>query len=1150
MVNSPEKQNQAESNVTIEQLQQEVGQTQQALDLLKKDAQSPDKQQKTEAMQTQISMLKGKLTEALQKETDEAKKQQISDLQKQLETTSSELANLAQTVSTNSNQSSQNPNQKDKGFLAKTGDFISENVNAVASADTWKKETGMNILRTAGFAAAWYAAWSGIKGVWNWMFGDKDEEEKEENSDSEDGETPKKKDKKEKKGFWKSGFGQVLKWTGITGAVGTAGYYLGKYYGRWGKEAADATSSSSTQATNTEHLKEENPERFKKYQGMGINIDAQYNQLMKKELDAGWWGMSIADGYIKYIDKTNLSKDDFLATVPMCVDNEFNSVDNLLSEGGYYGYLREKNFQELKDFILGKGSEWISKIMGPYLVKLTSFIPFVWDNWTDSVKKWLESGKPEEREEEMKLFFRQYAKVISYVQDKRAKLVEQIVQEKMKTVGENFSTVEDAIDDEEWFEKYIATDGRYKNFMGGKLHQAVDVMQSEKIFDGQLSERMKMQMASADAERDVILKNKDWKDALQRAIQQKENLTPETNREGLQVCKDVNADLEENFDKSWTYLYFGSLHTAINSETKNIQEFMKESGLNALKAWIQESLKHYEELFTSGKMTSQDVENYKNLVNSYFAMKKEVLIGAKSIQQMKSDNASFTERALNIWSAAVGDLWQQTKAALSSFKDENRLTWWGQLTLPLIVWGSAVSLVGKWKGNTILQTFGRYIRTSDPFHVVRNMKGKIMRRVWAKDLNWSPGWLLRSRYNIPNGDQLLFQDIIEGKVNGKSAQKILSKGNDLWKIGHGKRGLSDFLKTMAAQEDSVFPAAKIEMLFNNKYEIAFMKNESLRKMFFRLDNTQSRVVWSIINGYRKKVYVPYDMPHLDPMMKFLLGDNWVIPPYMKLSDEQKLLFKQICESGHFTKIDELYHVINNIDKVDVKGVDLKKVTRLADELAETLSDFADVNKLRSKTAQSISQPLDGLSDAIDHVAKDTAVYKRVSQDFDQALDILENDLKKEMSALSDPNQLSPKAKQLQKKIWAMSDFRDAVLKKTEKEIAKSEELLTIFKKGSNLSHAAEQLHTLSKLEGQKFISDVLDSKTGKQLEKSFDDVIKTLDDAAIRALKGKNTGIADEALEALADTFKAAKAQKQVRKNADEVLVLIKSAFKFFSKLT
>lgn len=121
------KQNQVESNVTIERLQQEVGQTQQALDLLKKDAQSPDKQQKTEAMQTQISMLKGKLTEALQKETDEAKKQQISDLQKQLETTSLELASLAQAVSTNSNQSSQNPDQTDKGFLDENGNKTNKN---------------------------------------------------------------------------------------------------------------------------------------------------------------------------------------------------------------------------------------------------------------------------------------------------------------------------------------------------------------------------------------------------------------------------------------------------------------------------------------------------------------------------------------------------------------------------------------------------------------------------------------------------------------------------------------------------------------------------------------------------------------------------------------------------------------------------------------------------------------------------------------------------------------------------------------------------------------------------------------------------------------------------------------------------------------
>ena len=95
------------------------------------------------------------------------------------------------------------------------------------------------------------------------MFGDKDEEEKEENSDSEDGETPKKKDKKEKKGFWKSGFGQVLKWTGITGVVGTAGSYLGKYFGRWGKEA---DKSDANKFKDYDTFMKEHPEEAERYE--------------------------------------------------------------------------------------------------------------------------------------------------------------------------------------------------------------------------------------------------------------------------------------------------------------------------------------------------------------------------------------------------------------------------------------------------------------------------------------------------------------------------------------------------------------------------------------------------------------------------------------------------------------------------------------------------------------------------------------------------------------------------------------------------------------------------------------------------------------------------------------------------------------------
>ena len=131
----------------------------------------------------------------------------------------------------------------------------------------------------------------------------------------------------------------------------------------------------------------------------------------------------------------------------------------------------------------------------------------------------------------------------------------------------------------------------------------------------------------------------------------------------------------------------------------------------------------------------------------------------------------------------------------------------------------------------------------------------------------------------------------------------------------------------------------------------------------------------------------------------------------------------------------------------------------------------------------------------------------------------------------------------------MTEFRDSVLKKTEAEIAKSEELLSIFKKGKNLTYAAEQLHNLSKLEGQKFVFTLFDANWNA-IEKNLDTVIKELDDAAILSLKGKGTWVADDALEALADTFKAAKTQKNLLKNGDEILTTVKTAIKFFAKMT
>ena len=78
------------------------------------------------------------------------------------------LANLEEEKTTN--QGKESVISGEKGLWDKTKDFVSENFAAVTAAESWKKETGMNILRSTGFAAAGYAARLAVKGAWNRMF--------------------------------------------------------------------------------------------------------------------------------------------------------------------------------------------------------------------------------------------------------------------------------------------------------------------------------------------------------------------------------------------------------------------------------------------------------------------------------------------------------------------------------------------------------------------------------------------------------------------------------------------------------------------------------------------------------------------------------------------------------------------------------------------------------------------------------------------------------------------------------------------------------------------------------------------------------------------------------------------------------------------
>jgi hypothetical protein len=214
------------------------------------------------------------------------------------------------------------------------------------------------------------------------------------------------------------------------------------------------------------------------------------------------------------------------------------------------------------------------------------------------------------------------------------------------------------------------------------------------------------------------------------------------------------------------------------------------------------------------------------------------------------------------------------------------------------------------------------MRNSNLFSATRYLRGKVVRRMSNKNLNFMPNWLLSSRYDIPHGDQLLFQDIIEGKVNGETAQRLIKKSNAQWKYGKGLNSLSEFIQKVAGKSDTELPAKQLQVLFNNDAKISFTKNKSLRDLFFRLEKISTWEQTKVVrNGYRQKIYTPSGFHHVEMLEKFMAGTSGQSSPFMKLSENQKYLFRELVYEGKFTKIEELSAIIKNIDKINLEKIE-------------------------------------------------------------------------------------------------------------------------------------------------------------------------------------------------------------------------------------
>ena len=454
------------------------------------------------------------------------------------------------------------------------------------------------------------------------------------------------------------------------------------------------------------------------------------------------------------------------------------------------------------------------------------------------------------------------------------------------------------------------------------------------------------------------------------------------------------------------------------------------------------------------------------------------------------------------------------------------MEWWIAATLPLYLWGGVLKFAWKRADKPNVVWLWNWIQERNIFSTASRIG---TRRIPYKSLDNIPESLLRIRYNIQNWDQLLLQDLIEWKIYWDKATRLIQRWNKDWAHLEWKRGnsISEFVQKMIWKDAASMSGANIDILLNNKWDIAFMRNPKLREMFFdwpsitAADRAKSVRDWCLRKTY-KPIWFPNKIWALKDFMVWVGGKNSI---YETLSTTQKKFAKQILETGEFNKIEEVEAFVHNVKNYNLDRLDDSQISHLAEELGKHTDDLGDATKINSKIDNMIEAKLA-------EKLKNNAHYKKIIDD----LNLEESRIRARGESIAGKNQLDN-----------ISDFKKALTAMDDAELERTAVLLWEFKKWWNVWDAISQLTVLRKLEGK--IIDTVDD-AGNPIKKSIDDIIKNLDIKNLK--KCKWLWISDEALDSLVETFEAIHKihiQKSIW-SADEILQTVKVLFKLVAKAT
>lgn len=248
-------------------------------------------------------------------------------------------------------------------------------------------------------------------------------------------------------------------------------------------------------------------------------------------------------------------------------------------------------------------------------------------------------------------------KVTTFLHVREGMLMQKIAEKQFYTDNVGFSSPSEALKNSEWAKRNVLEHADYKSFRAGNILNAYDILQKYELMDSSMDEDTRTEVEHCDKKRTTLLKEDADKNILDKAKDAitDDKVQPESMKDLNELCQNIGHDLvdieklTEETERNWR----GKLS---NSDESVKQTILKNSILLQMLREMRGQFNSLAEKMQQGALSSEELATFRNLVNSYFVFKKDLLVTKKAYQMIYQKDGSFAVKIAESIATSFGNI--------------------------------------------------------------------------------------------------------------------------------------------------------------------------------------------------------------------------------------------------------------------------------------------------------------------------------------------------------------------------------------------------------------------------------------------------------------------------------------------------------------